>query len=105
MGAGDTNQTGNNSRATPVLCHVSTPRIVSPSTELTVFHGSATNEVFLGQTLGGWQVSTVVKLSKGTPFTVITAPVSTSTGCFSEARPVLLDPSYGLGHSAHQRPQ
>jgi hypothetical protein len=49
---------------------------------------------WMGQTIGGWQLSGVVKLAHGTPFTVI----DTGTGDinydgFSENRPVLLDPS------------
>jgi hypothetical protein len=54
----------------------------------------------LGQVLGGWQFSPVVKLSKGTPFTVSTTGVDLNFDGFSEARPVLLDPSV-LGNSVN----
>lgn len=52
----------------------------------------------LGQAFGGWQVSTVLKLAKGTPFTVVTAGVDLNLDGFGESRPVLLDPSI-LGNS------
>ena len=52
----------------------------------------------VGQILGGWEVSTVVKLVHGTPFTVSGAAFDLNLDGFSETRPVLLDPSV-LGRS------
>jgi hypothetical protein len=49
---------------------------------------------WLGAALGGWQLSGVVKLSHGTPFTVIDTGIGDITwDGFSESRPVILDPS------------
>jgi outer membrane receptor protein involved in Fe transport len=47
----------------------------------------------LGQVLGGWQVSGIVRLASGTPFTVVTTGVDLNFDGFGESRPVLLDPS------------
>jgi len=52
----------------------------------------------LGQTLGGWQLSSVIKLIHGTPFSVITTAVDLNFDGFGEPRPALLDPSI-LGNS------
>jgi len=54
----------------------------------------------LAQTLGGWQFSAVVKLAKGTPFTVTTTGVDLNLDSFSGTRPVILDPSI-LGNSVN----
>jgi len=92
VGAGDTNQTGNNARAARGHSRFHTPHRFT-------FYGSYRLPFFreqrgvAGQALGGWQVSTVVKLSRGTPFTVITPGVDLNLDGFSEARPVLLDPA------------
>ena len=44
--------------------------------------------------LGGWQVSAIVKIAHGTPFTVIdSAGGDVDWDGFSENRPVILDPS------------
>ena len=53
---------------------------------------------FVRQTLGGWRVSSVVKLAKGTPFTVSTTGLDLNLDSVTEGRPVLLDPSV-LGNS------
>jgi hypothetical protein len=47
----------------------------------------------LGQALGGWMVSGVVRLSSGTPFTITSTAVDLDLDGFAEARPVLVDPS------------
>lgn len=97
VGGGDTNQTGNNSRAARGLSRFHTPHRFT-------FYGTYRLPWFqnerglLGQTLGGWQFSTVVKLAKGTPFTVSTTGLDINFDGFAEARPVLLDPSI-LGRS------
>ncbi len=97
VGAGDTNQTGNNARTARALSRFHTPHRLT-------FYGTYRLPWFqkergiVGQFLGGWQVSTVVKLSKGTPFTVFTTALDLNLDSFGESRPVLLDPSV-LGRS------
>ncbi|MGH9966588.1 MAG: carboxypeptidase regulatory-like domain-containing protein [Pyrinomonadaceae bacterium] len=97
VGAGDTNQTGNGARAARGFSRFHTPhRFTIYGTYRTPWFSAERG--ILGQTLGGWQFSTVVKLAKGTPFTVVTTGVDLNLDGFSEARPVLLDPSV-LGRS------
>lgn len=97
VGAGDSNQTGNGSRAARALSRFHTPhRFTFYGTYRTPWFSG--NRGLLGQTLGGWELSTVVKLAKGTPFTVITPALDLNFDGFSESRPVLLDPSI-LGQS------
>jgi hypothetical protein len=54
----------------------------------------------MGQAFGGWQFSAVVKLAKGTPFTVTTTGLDLNFDGFAESRPVVLDPSI-LGNSVN----
>jgi len=99
VGAGDTNQNGNNARAGRGLSRFHTPhRFTIYGTYRTPWFNNERG--LLGQTLGGWQFATVVKLSKGTPFTVISPSQDLDFDGFSEARPVLLDPSV-LGNSVN----
>jgi hypothetical protein len=97
VGAGDTNQTGNNARTARALSRFHTPHRLT-------FYGTYRLPWFqkergiVGQVLGGWQVSTVVKLSKGTPFTIFTTALDLNLDSFGESRPVLLDPTV-LGRS------
>lgn len=97
VGAGDTNQTGNNTRSARGLSRFHTPHrfTLYGTYRLPFFQGE---KGLLGQTLGGWQFSAVVKMSKGTPFTVITTGVDLNLDSIGEARPVLVDPSV-LGRS------
>ena len=97
VGAGDTNQTGNNTRTARGLSRFHTPhRFTMYGTyRFPFFVGE---KGLLGQTLGGWQVSAVLKMSKGTPFTVITTGVDLNLDGFSETRPVLLNTAV-LGRS------
>jgi outer membrane receptor protein involved in Fe transport len=99
VGTGDSNQNGNDKRAGRGLSRFHTPhRFTFYGTyRLPFFKG---DKGILGQTLGGWQFSTVVKLSKGTPFTVSTTALDLNFDGFSESRPVLLDPSI-LGNSVN----
>lgn len=97
VGAGDSNQTGNKIRDARGPSRFHTPhRFTVYGTYRTPWFKG--DRGFLGQTLGGWQVSTVVKLSKGTPFTVTTSALDLNFDGFSESRPVVLDPSI-LGRS------
>jgi hypothetical protein len=97
VGAGDSNQTGNSAKDARGLSRFHTPhRFTVYGTYLTPWFSN--DHGLLGQTLGGWQFSAVVKLAKGTPFTVITTAVDLNLDGFSESRPILLDPSV-LGRS------
>src|SRR6266542_797089 len=97
VGAGDTNQTGNDARSARGLSRFHTPHRFT-------FYGTyylpslTEQNAFVRQTLGGWRISTVLKLAKGTPFTVTTTGLDLNLDSFSETRPVLLDPSV-LGRS------
>jgi hypothetical protein len=99
VGAGDSNQNGNDARAARSLSRFHTPhRFTMYGTyRLPFFSG---NNGLAGQVLGGWQFSAVLKLAKGTPFTVTTTAVDLNFDGFSESRPVLLDPSV-LGASVN----
>lgn len=92
VGAGDNNQNGNNARAARSLSRFHTPhRFTMYGTyRLPFFSGE---KGWLGQAFGGWQFSAVLKLAKGTPFTVTTTALDLNFDGFSENRPVLLDPS------------
>lgn len=99
VGAGDSNQTGNGARGARGHSRFHTPHRFT-------FYGTYRTPWFkgergvLGQILGGWEFSTVVKLAKGTPFTVTTAALDLNFDGFSESRPVVLDPSV-LGRSVN----
>jgi outer membrane receptor protein involved in Fe transport len=93
VGSGDTNQLGPDKRFARGLSRFHTPHrfTFNGSWQLPFFK---TRRDWIGQTIGGWQLSGVVKIAHGTPFTVI----DTGTGDinydgFSENRPVLLDRS------------
>ncbi len=97
VGAGDSNQNGNSARDVRALSRFHTPhRFTFYGTYRTPWFKNQRG--FFGQTLGGWQISTVVKLSKGTPFTVVTGARDLNFDGFNESRPILLDPSV-LGRS------
>jgi outer membrane receptor protein involved in Fe transport len=99
VGAGDSNQNGNDSRAARGYSRFHTPhRFTFYGTYRLPFFKNETG--WLGQTLGGWQFSAVVKLAKGTPFTVTSPAVDINLDSFGESRPVLLDPSI-LGNSVN----
>ena len=92
VGAGDSNQTGNDARSARALSRFHTPhRFTFFGTYRTPWFNN--DRGFKGQLLGGWQLSTVVKLAKGTPFTVTTTAVDLNLDGFSESRPVILDPT------------
>ena len=92
VGAGDTNQNGNDARAGRGYSRFHTPHrfTIYGTYRLPFFNG---DKGFLGQVFGGWQFSAVAKLAKGTPFTVTTTAVDLNFDSFAESRPVLLDPS------------
>ena len=92
VGAGDSNQQGPNDRYARAKSRFHTPHRFT-------FNGSYRLPFFrdqrgvLGQALGGWMLSGVVRLTSGTPFTITTTAVDLEFDGFSEARPVLVDPS------------
>jgi outer membrane receptor protein involved in Fe transport len=99
VGAGDSNQNGNDARAARGLSRFHTPHrfTLYGTYRLPFFQGE---KGWLSQALGGWQVSAVVKLAKGTPFTVTTTGLDINLDSFAESRPVILNPSI-LGNSVN----
>jgi len=99
VGTGDSNQNGNDPRFARGLSRFHTPHrfTLNGTYRLPFFKG---DKGILGYTLGGWQFSGVLKLARGTPFTVITTGVDVNLDGFAEGRPVLLDPSV-LGRSVN----
>ncbi len=106
VASGDTNQTGNLTRISRGLSLFHTPhRFTFYGTyRLPFFNG---RRDLLGETLGGWQVATVVRFASGTPFSVRnTAGVDLNFDSFIESRPVIIDPSIlgrGVDHPATSR--
>jgi hypothetical protein len=99
VGAGDTNQNGNDARVARALSRFHTPhRFTVYGTYRLPFFSD--DRSLLGHAFGGWQLSAVVKLAKGTPFTVTTTALDLNFDGFGESRPVLLDPSI-LGNSVN----
>jgi len=97
VGAGDSNQNGNDARASRALSRFHTPhRLTVYGTYRLPFFSN--EKGLLGQAFGGWQFSAVAKFSKGTPFTVTTTALDLNFDSFAESRPVILDPSI-LGNS------
>lgn len=89
---GDSNQTGNNLKASRGYSRFHTPH------RFTLFGTYrlpwlAKRKDFIGQMFGDWQVSTVFKWVHGTPFTVTGGTIDLDLDNFAEARPVLLDAS------------
>ena len=97
VGAGDSNQNGNDARTARGLSRFHTPHRFTffGTYRLPFFKGE---KGVLGQAFGGWQFSSVVKLIHGTPFSVVTTAVDLNFDGFGEPRPILLDPSI-LGNS------
>jgi hypothetical protein len=94
LGAGDSNQTGNNLKASRGFSRFHTPhRFTLFGTYRIPFLDKRKDVV--GQIFGGWQISTVFKWAHGTPFTVITGigTLDLNFDNFNESRPVLLDSS------------
>jgi hypothetical protein len=93
VGAGDSNNLGPDKSFARGLSRFHTPHrfTFNGSWQLPIFRD---RRDWVGQVFGGWQLSGVVKLSHGTPFTVIdTGLGDINWDGFSENRPVILDPS------------
>jgi len=92
VGAGDSNQQGPNSAFAKGYSRFHTPhRFALNGTYLVPFFRDRTD--LIGQVLGGWQLSGVLKLTSGTPFTVTQTGLDLNFDGFAEGRPVLVDPS------------
>lgn len=97
LGAGDSNQNGNDARISRAYSRFHTPHRFT-------FFGTYRLPFFLkdsglkGKLLGGWQMSAVYKLVHGTPFTVTGTGIDLNLDGFAETRPYLVDPSV-LGNS------
>lgn len=99
VGAGDSNANGPDTRTSRALSRFHTPhRFTFFATYQTPFFRNRTD--FVGQALGGWNISAVWKFAHGTPFTVINSAGfgDLNFDGFTEIRPVILDPSI-LGSS------
>ena len=93
VGAGDSNNLGPDKNFARGHSRFHTPHrfTFNGSWQLPILRG---RRDLMGMVLGGWQVSAVVKLSHGTPFTVIdSAGGDINWDGFSENRPVILDSS------------
>ena len=91
VGTGDSNFTGPNTTAARALSRFDTRhRFTLYSTYRLPFFNDG--NAFLKAVLGGWQISSVIKLASGTPFTVTGNTLDLNFDGFAE-RPILLDPS------------
>lgn len=98
LGAGDSNQNGNDARTSRALSRFHTPHRFTLFGTYRIPWFDNRKDVF-GQVLGGWQASMVFKWAHGTPFTVINgAGTDLNFDGFAESRPVIVDPSI-LGRS------
>jgi outer membrane receptor protein involved in Fe transport len=101
VGAGDTNQTGPNAQYAKGKSRFDTPhRFTFNGSYRLPFFENRTDLV--GQVLGGWHLSGVLKLASGTPFSITDAARDLEFDGFSEARPVLVDPSVLGAHVTHR---
>ena len=97
LGAGDSNQNGNDPRVSRAYSRFHTPhRFTFFGTYRLPFFTK--DKGWKGEVLGGWQMSGVLKLVHGTPFTVTGTGIDLNLDGFAETRPVLVDPSI-LGNS------
>ncbi len=94
VGAGDTNSNGPNARASRALSRFHTPhRFTLFGAYQSPFFNNRKD--FVGQILGGWNISGVWRFAHGTPFTVINSGGfgDLNFDGFTELRPALVDPS------------
>jgi outer membrane receptor protein involved in Fe transport len=92
VGAGDSNQNGNDAKVARSLSRFHTPhRFTFFGTYRLPFFDK--DKGVLGQILGGWETSAVFKWVHGTPFTVSGTGFDLNLDGFTEVRPILVDPS------------
>ncbi len=94
VGVGDTNANGPNARDSRALSRFHTPhRFTLFGAYQSPFFNNRTD--FVGQLLGGWNISAVWRFAHGTPFTVINSNGfgDLNFDGFTEIRPALVDPS------------
>lgn len=92
VGAGDSNQNGPDDRYAKGYSRSHTPhRFTFNGSYLLPFLQNRTD--VLGSLFGGWQLSGVVRLASGTPFSVVDAGRDIDFDGFAEARPVIVDRS------------
>jgi outer membrane receptor protein involved in Fe transport len=100
VGTGDSNQNGPNKQFAKGLSRFHTPhRLTFNGSYRLPFFGERTDLV--GQVLGGWQLSGVVRLASGTPFSVIDSSVTRDIDFdgFNETnRAAMVDPSFVGAH-------
>lgn len=97
VGTGDSNFNGPNSRVSRGFSRFHSPhRFTFFGTYRMPFFDKRKD--WIGQVIGGWQLSTVVKLIRGTPFTVSGTSSDLNFDGVGEVRPVILDPRI-LGNS------
>jgi hypothetical protein len=94
VGVGDSNVNGPDSRQSRALSRFHTPhRFTLFAAYQSPFFNNRTD--FVGQVLGGWNISAVWKFAHGTPFTVINSGGfgDLNFDGFTEIRPAVVDPS------------
>ena len=91
--AGDSNQNGNAASIARALSLFHTPhRFTVYGTYALPFFKNRRD--FVGQTLGGWQLATVVRMASGTPFSIVNSSGGDlNLDSTAENRPVIIDPS------------
>ena len=92
VGAGDSNQQGPDARYAKGYSRFHTPHRFSLNGTYHLPFWRERSDL-LGALAGGWQISTTVRLTSGTPFTVSQTGLDLNFDGFAEARPVLVDPS------------
>lgn len=89
-GGGDSNQTGNDLKASRGLSRTHTPHRFTLFGTFRVPFFEKRKDI-IGQAFGGWNLSTTIRLVYGSPFTVIFTGVDLNLDNFSESRPVIID--------------
>lgn len=97
VGAGDSNQLGPDKRYSKGHSRFHTPHRFSFNGSYLIPFWRERRDV-LGLVAGGWQISGVIRLASGTPFTVTQTGLDLNFDGFAEGRPVILDRSI-LGRS------
>jgi hypothetical protein len=92
VGAGDSNQQGPNAKYAKGYARFHVPhRFTFNGSYRLPFFENRTD--FVSHALGGWQLSGVIKMASGTPFSVTSTALDLDFDGFSESRPVIVDRS------------